>query len=450
MSGDANSDTLEYRPSFRTFIESNYWSDDNCCMSKSDHNTINWSPLDNHSAEEKNDIMADAEQTLGKDDMKNDPNINNKNSKSVHFDNSINIINDNNFAPGSNISPSLLNDDISNQNNSNDNNTQLSGKKRTVYKSKQKQNNENYSPPSAKRMRFSNRNDNVDVDVSNNMMDNGSGQDNLTYDQLQDIQNSEREKFQAELQAAGLQGHVENPYQFQPQQNYVQQHGTNDNTNDNNNNQSNKRNSTQQSSNRNTGDKRSSNSRRRDRRRTSAGGGPGGDSSDDGDEDKNNKDNNDNDNDNNVDSDSESQDSDVETGKNITNKVDTNVEQLQKQNENLKKQLADSNNRIDDLLNQITSANSNSKNGNVANKGTVPPNICELNIYKEMIKQQQLQMTKLMRCVAIIVSTQHIYSKNMTQTKPGQTNANKVGGEPKILHAYIHKYIFDNAQYVTK
>ena len=149
MSGDANSDTLEYRPSFRTFVESNYWSDDNCCMSKSKHNTINWPPLDNHSAEEKNDIMADAGSTLGNDEIKNDTNNNNNNKLSVHFDDSMNhsIVvnkqnnmnnnnNNNNFAPGSNISPSLLNDDILNQNKSNAKNTQLSGKNVVIVNSK--------------------------------------------------------------------------------------------------------------------------------------------------------------------------------------------------------------------------------------------------------------------------------------------------------------------------
>ena len=221
------------------------------------------------------------------------------------------------------------------------------------------------------------------------------------------IQINEREKFQAEMQAAGLAGHIENPYQSLSQQNYSQQHGTNNNNNKNK--QNNRNNSDQQSSKRKTGNKRSLNSKSHSRRKTSAGGGPGGDSSDDGDEDKNNKDNI---NDKSDDSDSESQDSDVETGANITNKGNTDLQQLQKQNDDLKKQLANSNNRIDDLLNQIS--NGNAKNSNDKNKGTVPPNICELNIYKEMIKQQQLQMNKLMRCVTNVIP--YIYSNIFAKT----------------------------------
>ena len=51
------------------------------------------------------------------------------------------------------------------------------------------------------------------------------------------------------------------------------------------------------------------------------------------------------------------------------------MEQLQKQNGTLKQQLADSNNRINDLF-QIS--NSNSHNSNADNKVSTPINICKL------------------------------------------------------------------------
>ena len=189
MSGDANSDTLEYRPSFRTLVESNYWSEDNCCMSKSNLNNINWPALENNSTEEKNIIMADTDVTSKNDEIKNDTNNNNR---FVHFNESMNqsIVgndeninnnnnnnNNNNFPPGSNISPSLLNDNVSIQNDSNVKNTQLSGKKRTD--SEQQQNDEINSPPSAKRMRHL-QNENININDDENMNNDLSFQDELT------------------------------------------------------------------------------------------------------------------------------------------------------------------------------------------------------------------------------------------------------------------------------
>ena len=103
MSGDADSDTLDYRPSFRTFVESNYWSDDNYCISKLKPNINTWPTLDDHSAEEKNDIMEDTGSTLGNDEIKNDSKDNSSN-KVVHFDDSMN---------------SNINTDINNNSNSN-------------------------------------------------------------------------------------------------------------------------------------------------------------------------------------------------------------------------------------------------------------------------------------------------------------------------------------------
>ena len=302
--------------------------------------------------------------------------------------------NNNNFAPGSNISPSLLNDNIGNQNNFNDKNTRISGKKR----SDSKQTNENDAPPSAKRMRFSHLSLHTQEMNENDEL---SFQNDLTYEDLQNIQDREREKFQKEIQAAGLEGHVENPYGFQSQQIHAHQHGkgNNQNKNKNKHQQNDQNNSKQRNNQKNTGEKRSLISRRSSRRTTGSGGGPGGDSSDDGDEDKNNKDNNDNINENNDNSDSESQDSDVEAGKNITNASSMNLKDLQKQNDILKKQLNDSNNRIDDLLNKISNPESSSNNNNDNNNVSMSPNVCELQIYKEMIKQQQFQMNQLMRCV---------------------------------------------------
>ena len=232
-----------------------------------------------------------------------------------------------------------------------------------------------------------------------NENDDFSFQDELTYEDLQNIQNSEREKFQKEIQAAGLHGHVENPYGFQSQQNHAHQHGKGNNQNKNKHQQNDQNNSKQQNNQNNTGEKRTSKSKRHSRRTTSSGGGSGGDSSDDGDEDKNNKNNDDNINNNNDNSDSESQDSDVETGKNIANASSTNLKELQKQNDILKKQLNDSNSRIDDLLNKISNPSSNSNNNNDDNNVSMSPNVYELQIYKEMIKQQQFQMNQLMRCV---------------------------------------------------
>ena len=394
MSGDADSDTLDYRPSFRTIVESNYWSDDNYCISKSKPNINTWPALDDHSIEEKNDIMADSGSTLGNDEIKNDSK---ENSKAVHFDDSmnLNIDTDNNnnsnsnFAPGSNISPSLLND-----NNFNAKNTQISGKKRSD--NKHVQSNENNAPPLAKRMRFSQLSLRTQEMNAN---DDLSFQDDLTYEDLQHIQNSEREKFQKEMQAAGLDGQIENPYGFQSQQNHAQQHGKGNNQNKNKHQQNDQNSSKQQNNQNNTREKRSSKSKRSSRRTISSGGGPGGDSSDDGDDDKNNRNNDDNIINNDDNSDSESQDSDVEAGKNITNASSMNLKDLQKQNDILKKQLNDSNNRIDDLLNKISNPESSSNNNNDNNNVSMSPNVCELQIYKEMIKQQQFQMNQLMRCV---------------------------------------------------
>ena len=64
---------------------------------------------------------------------------------------------------------------------------------------------------------------------------------------------------------------------------------------------------------------------------------------------------------------------------------------MQDQNDALQQQLAESNKQINKLMNTISSQNNN-------NNSASNPN-AEIEIYKQMVQQQQLQIKHLMRCV---------------------------------------------------
>ena len=412
MSRSTGSDTSEIRPAVNFCLGSNYWSEDDICHSgkREDHQL--WSPI-MQSTEEKDHTIDDNALTP-KLTNQNDTSGKKKSRKStvnINEDlNQIRTINtqssqngDENFRPGSNRSPSMLADTHFNQNRDQNQSTNITGHKRSQFDDAQN------AAPSAKKQRISSLSlftqDKVDTDWNYN-------NDELTYDELQEIQEKARNQFQDEMQAEGItpkqsfqRRHSHNS-QFGKGNIKHRKHGSNDKSNQNNqSNQYQQNNSGQNSNNNNnranTGVDNNSN---RNRLNTGGGGDDSGDDSDD--EDKNNNNNNNN-NDSSKgkkrkkkknDSDSESEDSDNDIANDITtsgnNKLNNNsnpLQKLQNQNRQLQEQLNNSNKQIEDLMKNINNSNSNNSNTSVSS------NMAEINLYKELVKQQQMQLKHLMR-----------------------------------------------------
>ena len=429
MRRDTESDIADYRPSLRQCSESNYWSDNNICQIPSDTNTHLWNisfdKID-QSSEEKDQTISNEQLTAGMDKKQDDEN---KKSKMVQINEAANTIHNTNnsnnqsvsqnFAPGSNVSPSLLDDSQNKSNSKQTDSVKITGKKRQGIQSLPSQNGtEQPSSPPRKRQRKS--------ALSKKHKTN----DELSHQQLQAIQNQARDEFQAQMRQEGLYSqfdefdtynqdqdgyhtgfdlsagmgmdmqygnghndHIGSGNQYQNQDNNYNGRNNNNNNNNNSNNRDNNNNNNNSSAGR--------------QNQSGAGGFPGGDPSDDDNDDGDDKKDNNNENEDDQDSDSQSEDSDdnnvvkgitVNTG-NINNPINQ-VDTLLKQNEELQKQLKQSNDRINDLMTQLPNNTNNNDNNNNNNNGNIMNNqnsVNQINVYQELLKQQQLQMSQLMR-----------------------------------------------------
>ena len=215
MQRDTASDTTHDKPSLRHIAETDYWSDENICRTQFDQTNNLWQAsltTNTKMTESKDHTIDDAQLTRNQDNQDQHINDDGKN-KNVHFDESRNQtfsdnrhkkkqINNNNFAPGSNISPSLLTDTQSHSNSSQTIKKGKSGRKRSQVPASAGQNDDisNISPLQ-KRQKFSKT-------YSNNNNNNRNSNNDLSFDELQAIQNEERNQFQAELYRDGCHTHI--------------------------------------------------------------------------------------------------------------------------------------------------------------------------------------------------------------------------------------------------
>ena len=394
MQRDTASDSAHYKPSLRHIAETDYWSDDNICRKEVNQTYNLWNTPLSKMAESKDQTIDDAQLTQNTSDQTSQVDNNGKNKK-VQFDESQNQIHsqngrdNDNFMPGSNISPSLLSDPK--PNTSQTKKTGKSARKRSNIPDSAGQNDDisNISPLQ-KRQKLSNQTSNNDNDLS--------------FEELQRIQTEERNKFQAELYRDGFHSQFDDFDAYGDQ--YFDINGNPIRMRQHGNNQGNHKNS-RSDNNYNQGQSGGNNQGRRDRNngfnnnnnnnnRSAAGGGggPGGDSSDDQDDNKDNK----KDNINQDDSDSQSEDSDddnqVTSSMNNSNSnlaqlaANKQIADLSNQNTRLQQNLEKSNERIQQLMSNNSNSNNNNNNANPAN---------DILVYQEMIKQQQFQMQQLMR-----------------------------------------------------
>ena len=434
MRRDTESDIVDYRPSLRQCSESNYWSDNNICQTPSATNTHLWNisfdKID-QSSEEKDHTISNEQLTAGMDKKQNDGD---KKSKKVQINEAANTVQNvntshiqsdsQNFAPGSNQSPSLLADTQNNVESKQTDSVNITGQKRQSNQSLPSQNGtEQTSPPPRKRQRKS----------ASSKSDNKN--DELSHQQLQAIQNKARDEFQAQIRREGLYSQFNEFDTYnQDHENYHsgfnqleglgmdmqyagghndyhgdQNNNSNNRNNNYNNNNSNNRNNNYNNNNSNNQNRNNNNNNSSAGRQNQngAGGFPGGDPSDDDNDDDGGDKKRNNENGDDQDSDSQSEDSDdndavkgitVNTG-NANNPINQ-VDALLKQNEELQKQLKQSNNRISDLMTQLpnnVNNNDNNNNNNNINVANNQSSMNQINVYQELIKQQQLQMSQLMR-----------------------------------------------------
>ena len=187
MIRDNISDTTDYKPSYRHLIETEYWSDENICRTQVNlsHNLWN-TPLTTNSnnMSDQKDHTIDDTQLTPKNNKK--PKSKDKGKKlNVHFDDTQNHSSTQNnsgsdqqvvqnFAPGSNSSPSLLQDGHPPRNISTTNSKSSSRQKRSQIPAPIGQNDDlSTLSPLPKRRKLSNLNSN-----NNNAND-------LSYDELQ-------------------------------------------------------------------------------------------------------------------------------------------------------------------------------------------------------------------------------------------------------------------------
>ena len=434
MHRDTESEPGDYISSIRHFNESNYWSDDNIWYSCGEFPTqlFDSSFLNKtEDSESKAEIITDENLTPGMAKNSNKDNSK-KSSHSVVIDETQNQVH-NLFAPGSRKSPSMLDDNFNPKNKSQDQLANISGHKRSDKESRETdiKDDDSGSPPK-KRQRKSKVKSNMDNIDNNNPP--------LTRKQLQDIQNRERENFQAEMEAEGiipadsrqqLSTHSSFADQFDNYDDlYDHEDGgnqfdslngfglSNQQSSSGNNQNSNTHRQQSDNSNRNyrRSDNNNNNSNRGNQnhgsRRMGAGGGPGDDPNGDGDDDKDDKHEKKKKDDDDSDSQSEDSENSITTGITAPNSKDKNntndqLAKLQQQNDELKQNLEQSDQRVAELLSQISNPASN---GNSAPTGS---SSADINIYQELIKQQQLQMQQLMVCHYInrnIIHNELLYS----------------------------------------
>ena len=399
MIRDNNSDTQDYRPSLPDNILANYWSEDDICHSRVEEFQLNWAA----SIMQKDDIKDEAEISGDKLSQEETPASSPKKKKSVTIDENNNSnISISAFSFGSNQSPSLLGVEnaviTEDQNNEND----ITGKKRSIDenidqtppKKRQRMSNLNSNVNSKKRSLNNNNsnvsnlslntntNDNVDIDI------NTDTQNQMSYEQLQSIQNEAQIAFQNQMIEEGIVPHGDFMSSFQRSFG-LNQHANQGsksqkrNSNQNNNNANNRNTRTNRRNNR-------SNSARQSGRNV-AGAGGGGDSSDDGDDEDDRKYNDDS-NINRIDhseSEVDSDDSDANAAKGITiSPPSQDLQNLHSQNDTLNRQLNDSNKKIAELMGALPSSNNNNSDSNAG---------VQMQVFQQMLKQHQLQMQHLMR-----------------------------------------------------
>ena len=168
MHRDTASDCADYKPKLRHLSDTNYWSDENICREEINSTQYLWqTPLTQmeSNTESKNDTITDEQLTPGIDLNNSSNNINNNNNnnnnkiknRSVRFadsQNQIQSMDNSNFMPGSNQSPSILSDTHHQSANSNIHSVKITGNKRSLNRNKQNDDT-TVVTPAKKRKRFS-------------------------------------------------------------------------------------------------------------------------------------------------------------------------------------------------------------------------------------------------------------------------------------------------------
>ena len=158
MSRGTGSDTSEIRPAINFCLESNYWSENDICHSgkRQDHQL--WSPI-MQSTEEKDHNINDSALTPRSTNTNNSSGTKNRKKKSTvsinedmnqfqTIDSQSSQNNTENFKPGSNRSPSILDDSPFNQNTNQNQSANITGHKRSQFEDDQN------LAPSAKKQRI--------------------------------------------------------------------------------------------------------------------------------------------------------------------------------------------------------------------------------------------------------------------------------------------------------